>query len=378
MIYLDNAATTLHKPQIVVDAVAEAMQSLGNCGRGAGEQALDAARTIYDTREKTARFFGCTRPDHVVFTPNATVALNIAIGGLFGAGDHVVTTDLEHNSVLRPLYRVREQGGEVTYLPVNDQGDINFEDLERVLQPNTKGIVCLHGSNVVGNVIDIARIGEFTRKHGLYLVVDVSQTAGVFPIDMEKMQIDVLCFTGHKSLYGPQGTGGLCVRAGVEIKPLYVGGTGVHSFDEHQPEDYPTRLEAGTLNGHGLAGLNAAFDFLNQTGLDVIRKKEQKEMQRFLLGIKELSNVTVYGNYIDPRTALVTLNIGEMDAATVSDELAYRYGIATRAGAHCAPRIHRAMGTVEQGAVRFSWSYFNTKQDTEVAIAAIKEIAREA
>jgi selenocysteine lyase/cysteine desulfurase len=230
----------------------------------------------------------------------------------------------------------------------------------------------------VGNVLDITRIGEFTRKHGIYFVVDVSQTAGVFPIDMEKMKIDVLCFTGHKSLYGPQGTGRLCIRAGVEIKPFYVGGSGVHSFEENQPNAYPTRLEAGTLNGHGFAGLNAAFDFLNQTGLDVIRQCEQMEMQRFLSGVRDLPNVTLYGNYIGPRTALVTLNVGDMDAATVADDLAYRYGIATRAGAHCAPRLHRAMGTVEHGTVRFSWSYFNTKEDTEAAVAAIKEIAREA
>ncbi|MDR3729612.1 MAG: aminotransferase class V-fold PLP-dependent enzyme, partial [Oscillospiraceae bacterium] len=220
MIYLDNAATTLHKPEQVIEAVAEAMRSMGNSSRGTHSGSLAASRTIYATREKLAQFFGCPRADHVVFTCNSTEALNIAISGTIGAGDHVITTDLEHNSVLRPLYRLQdEKGTAVSFVPADRQGRIDYADFERLLRPETKAIICTHASNLTGNLVDIARVGAIARAHGLLFIVDASQTAGVFPIDMEAMGIDILCFTGHKGLMGPQGTGGLCLREGVEVRP---------------------------------------------------------------------------------------------------------------------------------------------------------------
>lgn len=378
MIYLDNAATTLIKPPCVAAAVVTALNSLGNSGRGAHEKSLDASRMIFDTREQLARLFHCGRADHVCFTANSTEALNIAISGLFGAGDRVISTDLEHNSVLRPLYRLRAQGAEVDFVPADCRGHLDDTGFERLIRPETKGIVCTHASNLTGDVVDLQRVGEFAHSHGLLFVVDASQSAGVLPIDMERQHIDVLCFTGHKSLMGPQGTGGLCLRDGVEIRPWKVGGTGVQSYSETQPASYPTRLEAGTLNGHGIAGLHAALEFLQETGIGVIHAQEQALAKRFYENVRNLPNVTLYGDYqAAERVAIVTLNIGEMDSAEVSDVLAERFGIATRPGAHCAPRLHRALGTEEQGAVRFSWSYFNTEKETDAAAEAVRILALE-
>lgn len=378
MIYLDNAATSRPKPPGVAEAVLAAMETYGNSGRGTHGDALEASRTVFGVREKTARFFGCTRADHVAFMPNSTMALNIAITGLLKPGDHVISTDLEHNSVLRPLYRMREQGVELDFLPADRNGQIDYDDLERLLRPATKAVVCTHASNLTGDLVEIARVGAFCHEHGLLFIMDASQTAGVFPIDMVRQQIDVVCFTGHKSLLGPQGTGGLCIREGVEIPPFAVGGTGVQSYSETQPEQYPTRLEAGTLNSHGLAGLNAALDFIEKTGADVIRGHEQALARRFYEAVRQLPGVRVYGDFTkEQRAPIVTLNIGDWDSAEVADELAERFGIATRPGAHCAPRLHRALGTVEQGAVRFSWSYFNTVEETDAAAEAVRVLAEE-
>ncbi len=376
MIYLDNAATTLHKPQCVIDAVVCALNSMGNASRGANDCALQASRIIYDTREKLAEFFGCSRPDHVVFTANSTEALNIALSGVFHPGDHVITTDCEHNSVLRPLYRQQEEGTiSLSFVPADPMGRVNYNDFESLIQPNTRAIVCTHASNLTGNVIDVARVGKIARRYNLLLIVDASQTAGVIPIDMEAMNIDILCFTGHKGLMAPQGTGGMCIREGVEIRPFKVGGSGVHSYDHHQPQPYPTRLEAGTLNGHGIAGLHAAMEYLEQVGIDTIHQKEMALMTKFYEAVRTIPGVTVYGDFDSPRTAVVTLNIDQEDSAAVSDALMEDYQIATRAGAHCAPRMHQALGTVEQGAVRFSFSWFNTEEEVEAAIRAIRELA---
>lgn len=375
MIYLDNAATTLRKPNCVVETVAQAMTSLGNASRGAHGGALSADRMVYAARCKIAAFFGCARPDHVVFTCNATEALNIAIGGLFAQGDHVITTVLEHNSVLRPLYRLEREGViSLSFVPADSLGNPDYAAFETLIQDNTKAIVCTHASNLTGNTVDIALVGKIAHDHGLLLVVDASQTAGCVPIDMEKMGIDILCFTGHKGLMGPQGTGGLCLREGVELRPFKVGGSGVHSFDREQPLPYPTRLEAGTLNCHGIAGLSAAIDYVNQIGLNTIRSHEQMLMERFYQGV---SHLTVYGDFSRERTAIVSLNLGDEDSAAVADELMERHGIAVRAGAHCAPRMHEALGTVEQGAVRFSFSWFNTVEEVDAAIAALRELEEE-
>ena len=377
MIYLDNAATTLHKPPQVMEAVVRAMTTMGNAARGAHGSALEASRAIYDTRRKLAALFGCPRPDHVVFTCNSTEALNTAISGLLAPGDHVVSTDLEHNSVLRPLYRLEaERGVAVSFVPADRRGNVALADFDALIRPETKAIVCTHGSNLTGNLVDIARVGRLARERGVLLVVDASQTAGSVPIHMEGMGIDVLCFTGHKGLMGPQGTGGLCIRPGVDIRPWKVGGSGVQSYSREQPEEYPTRLEAGTLNSHGILGLSAALDFIRDTGVETIGRREGELMERFYRGVVSLKGVTVYGDFTRPRRgAIVTLNVGDMGSGEVSDILSEEYGIATRPGAHCAPRMHQALGTVEQGAVRFSFSWYNTEEEVDAAVRAVAEIA---
>lgn len=377
MIYLDNAATTLHKPPQVAEAVLHAMTTMGNAARGAHSGALEASRTVFGTREKLARLFACQRADHVVFTANSTEALNIAISGLIHKGDHVISTDCEHNSVLRPLYRLEEERGvTLDFVPADRQGLVDYADFERLMRPDTRAVVCTHCSNLTGNILDIGRIAGIAHSRGALLIVDASQTAGTVPIDMQALGVDVLCFTGHKGLMGPQGTGGLCIRPDVEIDPWKVGGSGVHSYDRHQPKEYPTRLEAGTLNSHGIAGLSAALDVILERGVADIQRAEHALMQRFYDGVRGISGVTVYGDFSAPeRGAIVALNIRDYDSSAVSDELAVTYGIATRPGAHCAPRMHRALGTTEQGAVRFSFSCYNTEQEVDAAIAAVRAIA---
>ena len=378
MIYLDNAATTMHKPQEVVDAVAAAMCSMGNAGRGAHAASLGASRTVFETRERLAAFFHAENPKQIVFTANSTESLNVALKGTLNPGEHVISTVLEHNSVLRPLYALEEQGVEVTLLKSNLQGMIDYEDFERAIKENTKMIVCTHGSNLTGNVLDIKRIGQIAKKHGLLFVVDASQTAGVFPIDVQDMQIDILCFTGHKGLLGPQGTGGMYVREGVTVRPLKVGGSGVRTYNKKHPTEMPTALEAGTLNGHGIAGLDAAIGYLERKGIDNIRAREQELMWKFYNGVKDIPNIKVYGDFSGAqRCAVVSLNIGDYDSSEVSDELLMTYGISTRAGGHCAPLMHEALGTAEQGAVRFSFSHYNTDEEVETAIRAVKELAVE-
>ena len=377
MIYLDNAATTLHKPPQVMEAVLHAMITMGNAARGAHGGALEASRTVFGTREKLARLFSCRRADHVVFTANSTEALNIAINGTIHRGDHVISTDCEHNSVLRPLYRLEEERGvELDFVPADRQGRVEYSDFERLMRPNTRAVVCTHCSNLTGNIMDLERISDIAHRHGALLLVDASQTAGTVPIHMEALGVDVLCFTGHKGLMGPQGTGGLCIRPGVEIAPWKVGGSGVHSYDRHHPMEYPTRLEAGTLNSHGIAGLSAALDVILERGVEDIQRAEHALMQRFYEGVRDISGVTVYGDFSVPeRCAIVALNIRDYDSSAVSDELTVTYGIATRPGAHCAPRMHKALGTTEQGAVRFSFSCYNTEQEVDAAIAAVRAIA---
>lgn len=376
MIYLDNAATTLKKPPQVGEAVFHALQTLGNSARGTHEGALDASHTIYDARVKLAVLFGCPRPDHVVFTSGVTESLNLALCGLLNAGDHAISTDLEHNSVLRPLYRLRsERGVAVDFVPADRRGRIDYADFERLMRPNTKLIVCTHASNLTGDLVDIKQIADIAHAHGALLVVDAAQTAGTRSVDMEALGVDVLCFTGHKGLLGPQGTGGLCIREGVEIAPFKVGGTGVQTYREAQPEQYPTRLEAGTLNGHGIAGLSAAVDYLNEVGTEAVRAKEAALTRRFYEGVRAIPGVTVYGDFSGDRAAIVALNIRDLDSGEVSDALSGDYGIATRPGAHCAPRLHAALGTKEQGAVRFSFSWFNTEEEIDAAIDAVRELA---
>ena len=377
MIYLDNAATSLRRPEAVVRAVADALCSLGNVGRGAHEGSLSAARTVYDCREKLCRFFGGDDPNRVCFTANATEALNAAIFGLLGAGDHVISTDLEHNSVLRPLYRLEKAGMELSFLAADRRGLVDYGALSGLLRPNTRALVCTHASNLTGNALDIDRLSAFCREQGLLFILDASQTAGGLPIDMAKLGVSVLCFTGHKGLMGPQGTGGMLIGPGVELRPFKTGGSGVQSHLKEQPAAYPARMEAGTLNGHGIAGLSAALDFLNEVGLAAVHRHETDLMRGFYEQVSAVPGVKVYGDFSADRAPIVSLNVGDLDSGAVADILMTDYGIAVRSGAHCAPRMHAALGTTAQGAVRFSFGWFNTMEEVETAASAVKEIASE-
>ncbi len=376
MIYLDNAATSFRKPEEVLEAVMEAMRHSGNASRGTHSAAISASQSVYEARRRLAAFFHCERADHVIFTQNSTEALNIALYGLLSPGEHVITTDLEHNSVLRPLYDLESRGLLLDFVRVDRRGKVDYRDFERLIRKETRAIVCTHASNLTGNMLELERISGIAHRAGALLVVDASQSAGALPVDMEKQGIDILCFTGHKSMLGPQGTGGLCLRSGVELRPFKRGGTGVHSYLREQPSDYPTRLEAGTLNGHGIAGLLAAVNFIDRMGLEKIEEKESRLLRRFCEAVREIPGVTLYGDFEGRRAAIAALNIRDYSSAEISDCLAQDYGIATRPGAHCAPRMHEALGTEEQGAVRFSFSIFNTEDEVESAIRAVRELAR--
>ena len=376
MIYLDSSATSFLKPPQVAEAVFRSFNTIGNAGRGAHAPTLNASRLIYDTREKLAALFGTPDPSRIAFTCNATEALNIAIHGAIHPGEHVITTACEHNSVLRPLYLKEKEGTELTIIPADKKGRIRYDLLESSVKSNTSAIVLTHASNLSGNVTDLAFVSNFAKKHGLLLIVDASQTAGSLPINVVKMGIDILCFTGHKGLFGPQGTGGLYVREGLTLSPLKSGGSGIHSFDRQHPTDMPTALEAGTLNGHGIAGLNAGLDYILSIGVKNIHAKEISLARRFVNGISDISDLKLYGDIDAPlRTPIISLNIDNMSSASVSDILWEDYEICVRAGAHCAPLMHKTFGTEKQGAVRFSFSCFNTEAEIDTAIQAMHEIA---
>lgn len=380
MIYLDNAATTLHKPQEVVDAVVAAMGSLGNAGRGASAGALDAGRVIWRCREAVARLLGCPRADHVCFSANSTAALNAVLSGLIGPGDRVVTTVLEHNSVLRPLARLAdERGVTVEYAPADAHGFLDMGALERLVTPGTRAVVVTHASNVTGNLVDVARVARVAHTAGALCVVDASQTAGAVPIDMDAMGLDVVCFTGHKGLMGPQGTGGMAVAEGLDVRPWAEGGSGVHSFDRRQPLEWPTRMEAGTSNAHGLAGLAAGVGFIEKNGGPAaVGAREHALARRLYEGVRDVPGVTVYGGWgTDPGRCgnIVALNVGELGSGEVADALAEGWGIACRAGGHCAPLMHRALGTERRGIVRLSTSWFTTEDEVDAAAGAVRAIA---
>ena len=378
MIYLDHAATSFHKPPEVAEAVYHALQGTGNSGRGAHGAALNASRLVYKTRETISHLFHVGDPSRVVFTSNATESLNIAIQGLLKPGDHCITTSLEHNSVLRPLYLMEKRGVNLTVVPADKKGCILIESIEAAVRGETKAVVLTHASNVTGNVLDIERAGKVCKQHGLLLILDASQTAGLLPIDMEKVGISALCCSGHKSLLGPQGIGMLCLANGVQPDPLKVGGTGVDSFSHVMPKFLPAALEAGTLNTHGLVGLLAACDYLNKYDQLRIFQEATDLANRFVDGVKDLPGATLYGDFnAAVRTPVVALNLRDIDSGEIADELFERFGIATRAGAHCAPGVHRVFGTVEQGMVRFSFSHFNTNNEVDEAIRALRILEEE-
>ena len=379
MIYLDNAATTLHKPPQVEQAMLDALRTAGNPGRGAHEPTLHASRLVYAARCAVAKLLNAPDPSCIAFTANATQALNTALGGLFRPGDHIITTVCEHNSVLRPLYRLRENGMSLSFTTADEKGRLQYDQWEGFLRPETRALVVTGASNVTGNGTDLARAAEFAHRHGLLLIVDAAQTAGELPLNVQVLGIDVLCFTGHKALLGPQGTGGLYVRPGLSVRPLVVGGSGVHSFDEQHPAQMPTALEAGTLNVPGLAGLCAGVEWILAQGVETLARREQALTVLFYERIRDLPNVKIYGDpEMTPRAPIVSLNIVDEDSARIADILWEEYGICVRAGTHCAPLMHKALGTAEQGTVRFSFSHFNTEAEVLQAAAAVRELAQEA
>lgn len=378
MIYLDHAATSFHKPPEVVEAVYHAMKESGNSGRGTHGISLCASRLVYHTREVLSYLFHVGDPSRVVFTSNATESLNIAIQGLLKPGDHCITTVLEHNSVLRPLYLMEKRGVQLTVVPADKTGCIAFSHIEAAIRAETKAVVLTHASNVTGNVLDIETIGKICNRQGILFIVDASQTAGLLPIDMQKIGISALCCSGHKSLLGPQGTGVLCLAEEVCPEPLKLGGTGVDSFSHTMPQVLPAALEAGTLNAHSLAGLLAACNYLKTYGQLRILKEANDLANLFVDGIKYLPGVTLYGDFeAAVRTPVVALNLRNVDSGEMADELFQRFGIATRAGVHCAPGVHSIFGTVEQGMVRFSFSHFNTINEINEAISALKVLEDE-
>ena len=377
-VYLDNSATTLIKPPQVAQAVYDAINTMGNSGRGAYNSSISSSMVLYETRELIAKMFNLSSPEQVAFTLNATEALNTAINGLILPNDHIITTELEHNSVLRPLYRLEEKGTELTIINANNAGNIDYTDVENAIKANTKAIVCTHCSNLTGDVIDISKIGEICRRHDILFILDASQSAGIFDIDMEKQNIDVVCFTGHKSLYGPQGTGGICIKKGINIAPLKVGGSGIKTFEKTAPTSMPEHIEAGTVNSHSIAGLKAGLEFIQETGISKIREKENMLVKLFYDNIKDIKNIKIYGDFsVKERGPIVSVNLGNYSSSSVSDELFERFEIATRSGGHCAPLMHKALGTKKQGAVRFSFSYFNTEDEVLFAAKALKILGEE-
>lgn len=375
MIYFDNAATSMHKPQEVTDAVVFALNHFGNASRGVYDESLQADRLIYDARSEIAELFNAGNPRQVAFSKNSTESLNIAIFGTLSPEDHVITSVSEHNSVLRPLNYLEDRGMQLSFLPIDDKGRIQIDKIPSLIQKNTKAIVITHASNVSGNITDLCAVSEFCKKYDLMLIVDGSQTAGSIEIDMQSMGIDILCFTGHKSLMGPQGIGGLCVNESTYIRPFIVGGTGIHSYDKFQPDKMPTRLESGTINSIGIAGLFAAVKYLKEKNIITLHKKALEVSQYFYSKLSEFEGIKFYGDYsAKNRAAIVSFNIGNMDSALIGKSLISDHNISTRVGTHCAPLLHIAFGTDKQGMVRFSFSHNNTFEEVDIAVEALKNI----
>lgn len=380
IIYFDNAATSWPKPPEVNKTIQKYLKKIGaNPGRSGHRLSVEAARVIYDTREKLAQLFNITDPLQIVMTKNATEGLNIAIFGLLKSGDHVITSSMEHNSVMRPLRVMERRGVELTVIPCDREGLIDPAHVNGAVKKNTRAIFMTHASNVTGTVMPVADIGRIARERNLVFCVDAAQTAGSYPIDVVKMNIDLLAFTGHKSLFGPSGTGGIYIREGLEnkIEPLCVGGTGSRSEMEEQPDFMPDRYEAGTPNTVGIAGLQAGVDFVLSKGVSEIKHKEDNLVEIFMDGVRDVPGMVVYGKKdAQKRTPVVSFNIAGMDPAAVALELDDRFNIMARSGIHCAPSAHKTIGTYPQGTVRFSFSYFNTQEQIAKAIDAIRKISR--
>lgn len=372
MIYFDNSATTLIKPSEVAQAVAYAINNFGNAGRSFYNSVMLANREIFATRMEIAELVGLDEPLNVAFTSSSTESLNLVIGGLVNKDDHVITTVLEHNSVLRPLYL---SGCDLSIMDCDDNGNLLVDTFEQLLKPTTKALVCTHGSNVTGSITDVRTLYSLCQQHAVTMVLDVSQSFGAIAVDMS--MADIMCFTGHKGLYGPQGTGGIIVKEAIDFSIIKTGGAGVHSFERFQSKEMPDVFEAGTLNSHSIYGLQKAVQFVKSTGVEAIKAKETQLANMFYKGIKDVPHITFYGDHVAPeRLAVIALNIDGMDSSDLAARLWENHCIATRAGSHCAPLLHQRFGTVDRGMVRFSFSYFNTEEEIQSGIDAIQNIVK--
>jgi|Deesub1362A_J573_1020465.scaffolds.fasta_scaffold04763_5 cysteine desulfurase family protein len=380
-IYFDNAATSYPKPKETTKAIVKFLEKVGaNPGRSGHRLSLKAGRIVEETRETLAELFKIEDPLRIIFTHNATYAINMALLGLLEPGDRVITTSLEHNSIARPLRYLQGEGIEVVMVKADPVTcEVDPSEVKKALKKKkTKMVALLHGSNVVGKILPIKEIGKMSRENGAYFLVDTAQTAGCVPIDVYEMNIDLLAFTGHKALFGPMGTGGLYVRPGIKMRSLIRGGTGSRSEEDVQPRFLPDALESGTLNAAGLAGLTAGVKFIIKKGVENIRKKEIKLFKMLLEGLKEIPGVEIYGNP-QPETnlAILSFNVKGLEPSEVGDILDHRYKILSRVGLHCSPWAHQTIGTYPKGTVRLSLSIFNTKDEVERAIEAVRKIALE-
>ena len=379
MIYLDNAATSWPKPEAVYQAMDSFMRHTGaSPGRSGHRLSIEAGRIVYETREALAHLFGISDPTRIVFTCNATEALNMVIRGLLHPGDHVITSSMEHNSIMRPLRAMERKGLEVTVVNCSREGSLNPPDIEQAIQPNTRLIILNHASNVAGTLLPVAEVGQIARHHGVPFMIDAAQTAGCCPINTDAMNIDLLAFSGHKGFYGPQGTGGLYIRKGIEssIEPLKYGGTGSHSEHEYQPDFLPDKYESGTHNTVGLAGLGAGVRFVLAQGVKNMRKREETLTMFLLEGLKAIPGITVYGSGdAAKQVAVVSFNIAGLTSSEVAMQLEEEYEIMCRPGLHCAPIAHKTLGTFPRGTVRLSPGNFNSNEDIEKALEAVSRIA---
>ena len=378
IIYLDNAASTWPKPPAVKDMMAEAIEDYAaNPGRGGHTLAMKASKTVFRTRVQLSRLFGIQNPNNLFFYLNATQALNQAIKGFLKPGDHVISSSVEHNSVRRPIEFMRKTSQvEAAFIEPRDDHHFYVEDFSKAIRPNTRLLVVSHASNLTGVILPVAELGKLAKERGITFLVDASQSAGVLPIHVEEMHIDMLAFPGHKGLYGPQGTGGLYVHNDIDLVPLIHGGTGSQSEAIEQPTTRPDRYESGTVNTVGLAGLQAGVSFVMEKGVENIRQHEWDLVKQTIAQLQEIPGVQVYGPGIETeRVGVVAFNVGEVDASEVSFILDQQYGIATRSGYHCTPLGHQTAGTEQRGAVRASFGIFNSDKDVEALIDAVKEIS---
>lgn len=377
MIYLDNAATTYPKPDRVYNEIMDCMKNYcANPGRAGHKLAMKAAREIYDARENIAKLFNIDNPMSIVFTNNATDSLNLAIKGVVKSGDHIITTSMEHNSVIRPIKSLEKHGVENTIVKCDKDGFLNIEDLKKAIKPNTKLIVTTHASNVCGTIIDIKSVGEVAKDNNILYLLDASQTAGVYDINVAEINVDMIAAPGHKCLLGPQGTGILYIRDGLNVNILKEGGTGSKSEDLFQPELLPDKYESGTHNTPGIVGLNEGIKFIFEEGIENIRAHEEELCQYMLDKLENVPNITIYGpKDSKKRAAVISININNIDSGEITFLLDSEYDIATRSGIHCSPLAHKTLGTLEQGAVRFSLGYFNTKEDIDKAVKALQDIS---